>query len=882
MSTSLLLGALLVLCADAVDRSKFKTCEQNPFCKRNRELTPAPDFAYNVDASTLDFTGSRITATLAAADPGTAPLVLALSVYEGVFRFRVTEKVTEQVRFEVPQDIMRPSLVDTKYKISDRSANGFSVGFGNSAVKIHYKPFSLTLMQGDKAVVTANARTLLNFETRKPNAGDQTQSYGGHTDSTPNGHSSVGMDFTFNGAQHVYGIPEHATTMALKPTKGEGVTSDPYRLFNLDVFEYELDNEMALYGSIPFMQAHQVGSTVGLYWANAAETWVDVLPSAEGTQTHWFSESGIIDVYLMAGPTPAAVSQQYSRITGPSELPPVFSLGYHQCRWNYKDEDDVAAVDGGFEEHNLPYDVIWLDIEHTDSKKYFTWHPELFPTPAKMQDKIAVRKRKMVTIIDPHIKRESGYFVHDEAQAQGLYIKNKDGNTYEGHCWPGSVSYLDFLNPKVRDFWASKFAFDQYKGSTGNLFTWNDMNEPSVFNGPETTMQKDCIHNDGKQDYEHRDVHNLYGLFQQMATAQGQVARTGGTERPFVLSRAYFAGSQNYGAIWTGDNKADWGHLKAATPMLLTQGIAGLPFSGADVGGFFGNPDTELLVRWYQAGAFQPFFRGHAHIETKRREPWLFGDENTKMVQAALRLRYQYLPLWYSLFHQAAIDNTPIMRALWFEWPDDEKLFALEDQFMVGSAILVKPIVTPLTTSTTVVLPGVEPWYDGHTHLEIAPGSHQAAAPLGVIPFFFRGGSIIPRRDRPRRNSALMQKDPFTLVLALDSAGQAAGELYMDDEHSFAWKQGDFVWRSLSFKDSQLSSVAHPGKASSGRYTTDCVVERVVILGLKSVPKSITAKVEGRDSVTLEFQKHPASGALVIRKPELPVTKAWTMSLESQ
>lgn len=188
--------------------------------------------------------------------------------------------------------------------------------------------------------------------------------------------------------------------------------------------------------------------------------------------------------------------------------------------------------------------------------------------------------------------------MHDEAEAQGLYIKNKDGNVYEGHCWPGSVSYLDFLNPKVRDFWASKFAFDQYKGSTEHLFTWNDMNEPSVFNGPETTMQKDCIHHDGHQNYEHRDVsqilingcsgefthssqvHNLYGLFQQMATAQGQVKRSGGNARPFVLSRAYFAGSQNWGAIWTGDNKADWGHLAISTPMLLTQGIAGLPFSG--------------------------------------------------------------------------------------------------------------------------------------------------------------------------------------------------------------------------------------------------------------------------------------------------------------
>merc|ERR1712159_683856 len=577
---------------------------------------------------------------------------------------------------------------------------------------------------------------------------------------------------------------------------------------------------------------------------------------------------------------PMDVFRQYSRATGTTALPPIFSLGYHQCRWNYKDEADVAAVDAGFEEHNIPYDVLWLDIEHTDGKKYFTWNPDLFPNPARMQDELAKRSRKMVTIIDPHIKSESGYYVHDQALAQDLYIKNKDGGTYVGHCWPGSVSYLDFLNPKVRDFWASKFAYDQYKGSTEHLFTWNDMNEPSVFNGPETTMQKDCIHHDGHQNYEHRDVHNLYGLFQQMATAQGQVKRSGGNARPFVLSRAYFAGSQNWGAIWTGDNKADWGHLAISTPMLLTQGIAGLPFSGADVGGFFGNPDSELLVRWYQAGAFHPFFRGHAHIETKRREPWLFGDENTKLIQSALRLRYQYLPLWYALFHQAAIDNTPMMRPLWFEWPEDESVFDIDNQFMVGSALLVKPITAPGVTATTVQLPGSEPWFDGHTHGKLTPGRHEIQAPLGVIPFFHRGGSIVPRRDRPRRNSALMANDPFTLVVALDSKQQASGELYMDDGHSFDWKKGSYVWRSLDFKNSQLTSGMHSDAASSGAFNTDVVVERVIILGLETVPTRIVARIGNSEAVQLEFLQHHSSGALVIRKPELPVSSSWTVSLE--
>jgi alpha 1,3-glucosidase len=162
---------------------------------------------------------------------------------------------------------------------------------------------------------------------------------------------------------------------------------------------------------------------------------------------------------------------------------------------------------------------------------------------------------------------------------------------------------------KVREWWAGKFALDQYKGSTKDLYIWNDMNEPSVFNGPEVTMQKDLIHHGG---VEHREVHNAFGMSYHAATADGIKRRN--NERPFVLSRAFFAGTQRVGPIWTGDNKADWDHLRVSIPMVLTLGLTGLTFSGADVGGFFENPDAELMTRWYQLGIYYPFFRGHAHL----------------------------------------------------------------------------------------------------------------------------------------------------------------------------------------------------------------------------------------------------------------------------
>jgi alpha 1,3-glucosidase len=266
----------------------------------------------------------------------------------------------------------------------------------------------------------------------------------------------------------------------------------------------------------------------------------------------------------------------------------------------------------------------------------------------------------MVTIIDPHIKIDSEYYVYQEAKDLDYYVKNADGKTtFEGHCWPGNSAWLDYLNPATRKYWAALFSFQKYEGSTKNLYTWNDMNEPSVFSGPEITMPKDNIHVGG---VEHRDVHNLYGMLQQRATYDGQMLRSNYSDRPFILSRAFFAGTQRYGAIWTGDNTADWDHLASSVPMLLSISMSGVVFCGADVGGFFGNPDAELLVRWYQLGAFQPFFRGHAHIDTKRREPWVFDEPYTSLIRKAIINRYQLLPYIYTLFRIASLKGTPLMR----------------------------------------------------------------------------------------------------------------------------------------------------------------------------------------------------------------------------
>ena len=735
-----------------------------------------------------------------------------------------------------------------------------------------------------------NHRQLLEEEQTLDPDGLWEESFSAHKDSKPFGPMSVGMDVTFPGSKHLYGIPEHASSAVLQATRGEGAHyKEPYRLYNLDVFEYELDETMALYGAIPFMLSQsKVGGSVGVFWFNPSETFVDITSSDSASTAHWISESGVMDLFLLPGPDPSSIYQQYAKLTGTAPLPPMFSLGYHQCRWNYKDDKDVYYVHGKFEELDYPYDVLWLDIEHTDGKRYFTWDKGLFPEPKEMQERLASQGRRMVTIIDPHIKRDNKYYIHKEAEAKGLYIKEKDGQKdFDGWCWPGSSSYLDFTAEHVRSWWADQFAYNRYLGSTPTLFTWNDMNEPSVFNGPEVSMSKDLKNLKGE---EHREWHNLFGMLFHRATAEGLIRRNqpGEDIRPFVLSRSFFAGSQKYGAVWTGDNAAQWGHLEVAAPMLLSMNVAALTFVGADVGGFFGDPDPELFTRWMQAGAYTPFFRGHAHHDSKRREPWVFGDEVLHRLRKAAMARYALLPFWYTLFRSAEDSGMPVMRMMWMEYPKTEEVYSVEDQYLVGSSLLVKPITSPGVTKTSVIFPSCDAWYNAETLVVVAPATStecgvqvmEVSADLDTIPVFQRGGSIIPRKLRLRRSSTLMKHDPYTLYVALDGLGKATGELHMDDEESFGYRtRSEFASARINADLGDRKTLSSAVKIGSGwadkidTMLNDRMIERIIIMGVSVSPARITVGEK-----VIEFSFSEQSNLLILRKPELSALLDWSIT----
>ncbi|KAG9008461.1 hypothetical protein FRB90_008878 [Tulasnella sp. 427] len=446
-------------------------------------------------------------------------------------------------------------------------------------------------------------------------------------------------------------------------------------------------------------------------------------------------------------------------------------------------------------------------------------------------------------------------------------------------------------------------------GSIPLMHAHSAKSTPSVFNGPEITMQKDNIHYGG---WEHRDVHNINGMLYANQTARAMVAREDVPKRPFVLSRSFFAGSQRHGAIWTGDNMGTWEHMKVGLQMALADGIAGMTFSGADVGGFFGNPGPEMLTRWYQLGVFFPFFRAHAHIDTKRREPYLLDEPYKSIIRDLLHLRYSLLPVWYTAFRETSVTGMPLLRPQYVMFPKDFKGFGIDDQFYVGSTgLLVKPITQEGVTETSVWLAENEAYYDYFTYKSYQ-GSKGGklvtiSTPLEKFPVLIRGGSILATRERPRRSSALMKHDPFTLTIALDSSGGASGQLYLDDGESYSHQKGELIWRefqaavlgkkakkgSLQIMSIDLAT-AKPDEAVDGaplsstylptntfaQSIKDVKVERIKVVGLLKQPKEVLLHNETPEPTPLAWEWDSDSKVLTVKNPSTKIVEDWTITVK--
>ncbi|XP_036928314.1 neutral alpha-glucosidase C [Acanthopagrus latus] len=889
-----------VSAAVPAEQSKFKTSDDVAFYKR-QVRGPNPEYRTQLDTMVLTEKEARF--ELLQPDSQKSLLLSVLPCKNNTVRILIDELQPIKARYRVP-DVLVGEPEGERMRVERKSKDSVTLSWssGRHQVRVWHFPFRLEILCEDEVMVTFNSKGKLWFETLQdpPRAtSDSSELEDEHTSSLwketfktfvdikANGPSSIGSDLCFHGFSHVYGLPEHADDLQLRDTRD----GEPYRLYNLDVFAYDVYSRFGLYGSVPLLVAHKPDRTLGLFWLNASETYVNVHyspPEHQDDQTppvkeiqkqtdvHWLSESGVIDCVVLLGPGPQQLFCQYAQLTGYQALPPLFALGYHQCRWNYNDEADVKAVDAGFDQHDIPYDVIWLDIEHTDGKRYFTWDPDNFPEPAALQHHLQKKKRKLVVISDPHFKFDPGWLLYNEAREGGHFVRDREGQIYLGSCWPGACSYLDFTNPDTRAWYSRCFSLEEYKGSTPSLFLWNDMNEPSVFGGPEQTMPKDAVHHGG---WEHRELHNLYGFYQHMATAEGLIARSGGSERPFVLTRSFFAGSQRYGAVWTGDNVATWEYLKISIPMILSLSVTGIAFCGADVGGFFRDPEPELLVRWYQAAALQPFFRSHCAIWSKRREPWLFGEEVTAAIRTVIKQRYCLLPFWYTLFYQAHTSGLPPLRPLWVEFPREESTFSMDNPYMIGGALLACPVIKPDVEEIKVLLPGSdEVWYDVHS-AESYKGGRTLSLPvtLDTVPVFQRGGSVVCRSVGSGSCTAEYKELPLNITVALSSQGLADGELYLDDGHSFSYRDRKaFCLRRFNMLSGRL--LCRPA-SEEGTFDCDTVIQSVTVLGVKKKPSTVVVHLSGAKDSSAAFQYTESSRMLTVSDLNLRVTEDWEIQI---
>lgn len=884
----------------ATDWEILKKCSDLGFARRHRGFHSDNDGLYNLDPASVRISSwnehQAVIATLSSADSTSPDLLLALILYKpDICRVIIDDPVplkhTRHVVSRVLLDELSSlPLHDNMLTITEDAVNlSVSDAF---KIRAQFEPFNLQLIdcEEDKACITVNTDGRLrvdDFTGKQDDDGIGPETFRVFTDTKPRGPESIGVDISFPKSSQLHGIPERAVSFSLPDTlRPDGAAeTDPYRLYNLDIPFYVLDNPIGLYGSIPFIVARHSSHTVGTFWHNTSETFVDVSTGETGRKTHWFSESGIVDMFLLPGPTPSRVFAQYLSITGTPAFQQKFALGYHQCRYSYIDEKDVRSVDAFFDEYKIPYDVMWLDIDHTDGKRYFTWDESKFPNPSSLIDDLAAKGRKVVTIVDPHIKKDDSYDLNVRAGKEGLFVRNRDGSTFVGKCWPGESSYFDYTSDRARKVWSDQFSSERYPHFSPVVHIWNDMNEPSVFGGPERTFEKDVLHSGN---VEHRHVHNIYGHDMVSATHSGVRAGHGGNLRPFVLTRSFFAGSQRYAAVWTGDNTADWGHLKKSAQMVLSLQLCGVALSGADIGGFFGNPDGELVTRWYQAAAFQPFFRGHSCVGTNRREPWLFGEPFTSLIADAIWTRYEFLPYWYTLLAACSMgcergftaeDIAPPMRPVWWEFPASARE-TNEVQWLVGNALLIAPVLESGASHHTINIPDESVWYD--LRHPSSPGCRvtktglvELEVDLGRMVILQRGGTVVPMAERNGKSSKYGAGEKgLTISIALDKTGFASGKVYIDDGESYSYEKGEFALCEITFVDGALSTKIIDGQIGTFGPSDGAVIGKVVVLGCENMKKIVL------DGAEMAFEDSMESNAIVVNDVSLDMGGAWRMAFE--
>jgi alpha-glucosidase len=570
-----------------------------------------------------------------------------------------------------------------------------------------------------------------------------------------------------------------------------------------------------LYRSIPFfygLSAEGVG--YGLFFDNTYKTFFN-FDADKNNELEFSAEGGDLTYYVIAGPELLDVTRSYAWLTGVPEMPPMWSLGFHQCRWSYFPDRRVREVAETFRSLQIPCDAIYLDIDYMDNYKCFTWNTQHFPEPSTLISHLKDIGFQTIVMIDPGIKAEEDYAVFTEGVEKSYFLKRPDGDLMIGQVWPGDSVYPDFTNPEARTWFG--LLYEKLYNENGVSGFWNDMNEPANFKVLDKSIPTDVRHNYENKGASHKKIHNVYGMQMTRATTEG-LNKLQPEKRPFLLTRASYSGGQRYSAVWTGDNVANWAHLGIANRQTQRLNVSGFSFSGSDIGGFAEKCTGELMVRWLQLGAFHPFYRIHsagnnaagdaledwetvakaAAVDRLDQEPWSFGAPFTDLAKAAIELRYRLLPYLYTAFWRYVQDGTPILKPLNFVYPQDKNLRNVENEFLFGAHLLISPVVKKGQKQQTLRLPeGL--WYDYETGAQyVGNQSITIRTPLSKIPIFVAEGAVIAHYPIQQ---FVGEKTIKTLELKVFySKNYVETELYEDAGDGYGYKDKAFSVTQFGLK----------------------------------------------------------------------------------
>jgi len=641
--------------------------------------------------------------------------------------------------------------------------------------------------------------------------------------------------------------------------------------WNTDEFGWQESSD-PLYKTIPFFIGLRNGLAYGLFFDN---TYRSVFDFGKESQDYFSfgAEGGELNYYFIAGPDPKKIIEEYTALTGRSPLPPLWTLGYQQCRYSYYPESRAREIVKTLREKKIPADAIYFDIDYQQGNAPFTINREYFPTFEKMIADFRAQGMHTILITDLHIKKDPNhaYAPYDSGMKNDVFVKNPDGSVFVGTVWPGESVFPDFTLTRVRDWWGGLYKDFVGMGAAG---FWNDMNEPALFLRADKTMPLDVVHRlDDGTTLDHRAIHNIYGMQNVRATYDG-LRKLQANERPFVLTRAAYSGAQRYSATWTGDNSSTWNHLKMSTPMLLSMGISGFPLIGDDIGGFAGSPTADLLTRWFEVGALNPIYRDHTAKGTADQEPWVHGPEHEAIRRRYMELRYMLMPYLYTGIEEASRTGLPLMRPVFLEYPHASDFYGDNRDFLFGRDFFAAPVTTEMVDAEEISFPPGE-WYDFWTNTKLSSKEKLSLHPrLDEMPLYVRAGAIVPMQPLVQSTEE-KPKGPLELRVYLPSSASDSdcrGTLYQDDGHTFAYQKGEILRVNYSCQVSN-GSVTVTSNTEKIAYHPWWNSAELRLVGTTVAPKEVRIG----DQVTREWRYDGLAHSVTLTVPD--AARNWTVRL---